>query len=241
MSAEPQEFEGDLAGAVFWGADLTGATFRDVNLTGARISHAWLVDVEIDALVERVVINGVDVTAYVHERDHWYPLRAMLRPTDPVGMQGAWAALEVQWAGVVARVRALGEDAAHRSVNGEFSVVQTLRHLVFAIDKWCTAPVLGGAFASIGLPNTGSLSYPWPVLDLQAAPTFAQTLAVWADRERQVHEFLAHVQPADFTREVEVLENGPHPLAECVYTVLEEAFWHLRYATRDLAVIEAGQ
>ena len=47
----PEEFEGDLAGAEFWGADLSGATFRDVNLTGARISHAWVVDVEIDAVV----------------------------------------------------------------------------------------------------------------------------------------------------------------------------------------------
>src|SRR4051812_29903142 len=52
----PEEFEGDLAGAVFWGADLSGARFRDVNLSGAKITHAWLVDVEIDALVERVVI-----------------------------------------------------------------------------------------------------------------------------------------------------------------------------------------
>ena len=29
----PEEFEGDLTGAVFWGADLSGARFRDVNLT----------------------------------------------------------------------------------------------------------------------------------------------------------------------------------------------------------------
>ena len=45
----PEEFEGDLAEAVFWGADLSGACFRDVNLTNVRISHAWLVNVDIDA------------------------------------------------------------------------------------------------------------------------------------------------------------------------------------------------
>ncbi|HJY68195.1 MAG TPA: pentapeptide repeat-containing protein, partial [Streptosporangiaceae bacterium] len=50
----PEEFEGDLAGAVFWGADLRGARFRDVNLTDAKISHAWLVNVDIDALVDKV-------------------------------------------------------------------------------------------------------------------------------------------------------------------------------------------
>ena len=56
----------------------SGARFRDVNLTDATISHAWLVNVEIEALVDTVVINGVDVTAYVNERDPWYPLRAMM-------------------------------------------------------------------------------------------------------------------------------------------------------------------
>src|SRR4051794_19683536 len=109
----PEEFEGDLAGAVFWGADLSGARFRDVNLSDAKITHAWLVDVEIDALVERVVINGVDVTAYVNERDPWYPLRAMLRPSDPDGMREAWAALEAAWAKTITRALALPEGALH--------------------------------------------------------------------------------------------------------------------------------
>jgi uncharacterized protein YjbI with pentapeptide repeats len=95
----PEEFDGDLAGAVFWGADLSGACFRDVNLTDAKISHAWLVNVDIDALIDKVVINGVDVTAYVNEHDPWYPLRAMLRPSDPEGTRAAWAELEDVWAG----------------------------------------------------------------------------------------------------------------------------------------------
>ena len=51
----PEEFEGDLAGAVFWGADLSGAMFRDVKLEGATISHAWVTNVNIDALVDNVV------------------------------------------------------------------------------------------------------------------------------------------------------------------------------------------
>src|SRR6185436_17908165 len=98
----PEEFEGDLAGAVFWGADLSGARFRDVNLTNATISHAWLVNVNIDALVDTLVINGVDVTAYVNERDPWYPLRAMIRPPDPQGMRDAWTALDEEWSKTLA-------------------------------------------------------------------------------------------------------------------------------------------
>src|ERR1700704_692950 len=115
-----EEFGGNLAGAVFWGADPSGARFRDVNLTDAKISHAWLVNVKIDALVDNMVINGVDVTAYVNERDPWYPLRGMLHPSDPEAMRATWAALEDEWAKTIARAQALPEDALHESVNDEF-------------------------------------------------------------------------------------------------------------------------
>jgi hypothetical protein len=229
-----EEFEGDLAGAVFWGADLTGARFRDVNLTGVRISHAWVIDVDIDALVERVVINGVDVTDYVNERDPWYPLRAMLRPTAPAAMRASWAALEQEWGTTIAMAQALPDEAAHESVDGEWSFVQTLRHLVFATDKWFTSPVAGGEFHPIGLPNSGSIDFPWPGLDRTSDPTLAEALAVVADRAARVREFLGTVTIDDFSRSIDVLENGPHPLQECIFTVLEEAFWHNRYARRDL-------
>jgi hypothetical protein len=235
----PQEFEGDLAGAVFWGADLTGASFRDVDLTDARISHAWLIGVEVDALVDRLVINGVDVTAYVNERDAWYPVRAMIRPTDAAGALAAWDELERLWADAFATAEGLPDGAPDRSVNGEFSLVQTLRHLVFAMDKWCTVPVLGGSFHPIGLPNTGSLEFGFPGLELSSTPTYAEARAVRADRAAAFRTFLTTATPADLTRVVDVLENGPHAVLPCIHTVLEEEFWHLRYATRDLELIAA--
>jgi len=44
----------------------------------------------------------------------------------------------------------------------------------------------------------------------------------------------------DFTRPIDVLENGTNPVQECIYTVFEEEFWHNRYAQRDLAQLEAA-
>ncbi len=233
----PEEFEGDLAGSVFWGADLSGARFRDVDLTGAAISHAWIVDVHIDALIENLVVNGVDVTAFVNERDPWYPLRTMLRPTDPEAMQASWTALGDEWAHTIAAAKALPEDLLHESVDGEWSFVQTLRHLVFAIDKWFTAPILTEGFDAFGMPNSGSVDFPWPGLDLASSPSLSAVLAVRADRAARFGQFLATVDADDLCRPVDVLENGPHPIEECVYTVLEEEFWHLRYARRDLDLL----
>ena len=234
-----EEFEGDLAGAVFWGADLSGARFRDVNLTGATISHAWLVNVDIDALVDTVVINGVDVTAFVNERDPWYPLRAMLRPPDPEAMRATWVALEDAWAKTVTMANALPDDRLHESVNKEWSFVQTLRHLVFAMDKWFAAPILGERFDPIGLPNSGSVGFPWPGLDYDLTPSVSDALAVRAARATRFREFLESVASTDFTRPIEVLENGTNSLQECIYTVFEEEFWHNRYAQRDLAQLDA--
>ena len=236
----PEEFEGDLAGAVFWGADLSGARFRDVNLTNAKITHAWLVNVDIDALVDTVVINGVDVTSYVNERDPWYPLRAMLRPSNPQDMRATWTALAVEWAKTIALAKSLPEDSLHESVDDEWSFVQTVRHLVFAMDKWFTAPILGEGFHSIGLPNSGSVGFPWPGLDYDLKPSVDAALAVRADRAERFGDYLASVAPTDFTRPIEVLENGTNPLQECLYTVFEEEFWHNRYARRDLTQLQAA-
>lgn len=239
-TGEPAEFGGDLAAAVFWGADLSGATFRDVDLTGTRISHALVVDVAIDATVDRLVVNGVDVTSYVNERDPWYPLRSMLMPADPDGVRAGWAALEDAWEDTITLARALDDARLYESVDGEWSFVETVRHLVFAMDKWFTVPVLGAPFHPAGLPNSGSIDFGWPGLDLDARPSVDEVLEVRAERSARFRSHIATVTAADLDRTVAVLENGPHPMRECLWAVLEEEFWHNRYARRDLAALGAA-
>jgi hypothetical protein len=123
-------------------------------------------------------------------------------------------------------------------VDGEWSFVQTLRHLVFATDKWFTAPILGEPFHAIGLPNTGSIDFPWPGLDHELEPSLDDALAVRADRATRLRDFLDTVAADELSRPVEVLENGANPLHECILTVFEEEFWHNRYARRDLARLD---
>ncbi len=235
-----EEFEDrDLRDAVFWGVDLTGATFRDVNLTDVTISHARLVDVDIDAEVQRLTVNGVDVTAYVNAHDPWYPLRSMLRPDDVAGMHETWDALESTWATTLERARRLPEAALLEPVAGEWSFRDTLRHLVFAMDKWFSAPLLGAtSFESIGLANTGSVDFPWPGLDADADPSVDDVLAVRAAQSARFRRFLDGLRLEDLPEHVEVLENGQEPAMACFHVVFEEEFEHHRYAVRDLAVLE---
>ena len=237
----PEEFEGDLTGAVFWGADLRGARFRDVNLTDVRISHAWLVDVEIDAFIDRVVVNGVDVTAFVNEHDPWYPLRLVLRVSDPESMRSGWAALRDAWTATLERAQRLPADDVDRSVDGEWSFVQTLRHLVFAMDKWIAVPIMGRRFNPIGLLDSGSIDFPSADLDREAAPSLSEVLTARADQATRLGDYLAALTTDDLTRSVDVLENGPHLVRDCISTVFEEEFWHNRYAERDLAKLETSQ
>jgi hypothetical protein len=235
-----EEFEyRDLSDSVFWAVDLRRATFRDVDLSGVSISHALLDRVDIDAKIDRLVVNGVDVTEYVNERDRWYPLRAMVRAADPDGMRAAWAALEQTWAATIARAGRLTDARRHERVDGEWSFVETLRHLVFAMDKWFTAPILGEGFHPFGMPNTGSVDFPWPDLDRAAAPSYTEVLAARAQRADRFRAWLDELDTADLTREVEVLENGTVTVHDCVSTVLEEEFEHDRYADRDLVVLES--
>ena len=61
--------------------------------------------------------------------------------------------------------------------------------------------------------------------------------AARAERTASVGTFLATLTDEHLDEQVDILENGPHPIRECVFTVFEEEFWHLRYTRRDLSML----
>jgi hypothetical protein len=77
-------------------------------------------------------------------------------------------------------------------------------------------------------------------LDYDLTPSASEALAVRADRATRFRDYLASVAASDFSRPIDVLENGSNPLQECIWTVFEEEFWHNRYALRDLELLEAS-
>jgi uncharacterized protein YjbI with pentapeptide repeats len=134
----------DLRGARFRLVDLRGARFEQIPLHDAVMRGVELVDVDIDGEVVNLTINGVDVAPLIEaELDRRDPDRARMRPTDPAGFREAWGIVERRWADTVTRARRLDPELLHESVDGEWSFIQTLRHLVFATDAWIRRALLG--------------------------------------------------------------------------------------------------
>src|SRR5689334_6068040 len=116
--------------------DLTGAEFRETVLDRARFVGVVMQDAEIDGLVTHLVVNGVEVMAYVEaELDRRHPVRLLIRSDDPADLREAHRRLAADWDATIERMRAT-PGIEHQSVNDEWSAAQTLRHLVFVHDSW---------------------------------------------------------------------------------------------------------
>ena len=66
-----------------------------------------------------------------------------MRPADPAGFAEARDVVERLWGGPVERAGKLDPELLHESVDGEWSFIETLRHLVFATDCWIRRAILG--------------------------------------------------------------------------------------------------
>jgi hypothetical protein len=256
----------DLTGARFDRVSLRGASFEDVylndarlhdvDLTGLQIRGALLgksrmrgvelVDVEIHGELQNVVVNGVDIAPLVDaELNRRMPERAMMRPDDSDGFRAAWATLERLWDGTVAHARTLPEAALHRSVDDEWSFIQTLRHLSFASAAWVGRMILGNPspWHPLDLPwdeAPGWDGIPW---DREARPSLDEVLTVRAERQAMVREVVGSLTDEQLASEVSRTEPGwpraeSFPLKECLGIVLNEEWEHRLYAERDLAILE---
>lgn len=245
MSAET-----DFSGAAFTGADFTGATFRDCDLRRVKIVDSWLVDVQVSGLIGRLRVNDVDVTAFVEgELDRQHPERVQVRQLRTAeDYQVAWDMLERLWSETVTRAEQLPEPARHERVDGEWSFVETLRHLIFATDAWAGSAILDrpAPYHRLGLTHS---SYP-PAdaaalgVDLAAQPSYPEVLAVRADRMALVRGILDDLTDAGLERScprppAPGYPDEPRTVGRCLRVVMREECEHRRYAVRDLAVLAA--
>lgn len=233
----PESFENrDFADSTFWGVQFRRATFRDADFSGSTFFHVLLRDVSIDGEIKNLVVNGVDVTEFVNSHDRWWPLRSNLTPDSVDGLVESWTALAREWSALLDRVASADPVVVSKSINGEWTLSETLRHLVFAMDKWFTMPILRKqTYSAIGLPNSSAQQRSWPGLDPSAEPSFAEILATRAAQHEVFGGFVSKMNFENLPESVSVEENGDVPTIMCFHVVLEEEFEHLRYMIRDLS------
>ncbi len=213
-----------LRGATFTKVFLNDATMHAVDLTGARVRGALFnesrmrgvefVDVEISGELQNVVVNGVDIAPLVEaELNRRMPERARTFP----------------------------EAALHRSVDDEWSFIQTLRHLNFASAAWAGRMILGSPspWHQLDLPwdeAPGWDGIPW---DREARPSLEEVLTVRRERQSMVRQVMESLSDEQLASEVTRTEPGwplveDFPVKQCLRIVLKNEWEHRLYAERDL-------
>jgi hypothetical protein len=224
--------------------DLTGAEFRECDLSRTRLVGVVMQDAEIDGLVTNLVVNGVEVMAYVEaELDRRHPVRLLIRSDEPADLREAWRRLREDWATTIKRIRVMPEGSEHQRVDGEWSTVETLRHLVFVHDSWFRRCVLGltEPFTAIGLASPFVPDQEAQGLDPSARPSLDEILGVRDRQALEIEAWLASVTPEQLAQPAPVpSDDGWPPYArgrrvrQCLGTVLNEEWAHHGFCVRDL-------
>jgi DinB superfamily/Pentapeptide repeats (8 copies) len=237
----------DLTDSEFRDADLSRAQFRGVAFHGVVMRGVELGDVRIDGEIKNLVINGVDVAPLVDaELDRLDPDRVKMRPTDPAGFREAWDIVERLWDGTVERARGLDPELLHESVDGEWSFIETLRHLVYATDAWVRRAIFGdpSPWHPLDLPWDEFPDTPGTPRDRDARPSLDEVLALRRDRMATVRTVIDGLTDESLAAQTEPVEAPgwpppqSFPVRECLLTVLNEEYWHRQFAERDLDVLE---
>jgi hypothetical protein len=245
MSAGPFSVQGMKR---FVDEDLTEAEFRECVLDRSRLVGVVMQDAEIDGLITNLVVNGVEVTAYVAaELDRRHPVRVLIRSDDPGDLREGWRQLRSGWAATVERMRRT-PGVEHRTVNDEWSAVQTLRHLVFVHDSWFRRCCLGSTdlFTPMGLGIEAVPDREEQGLDPAAAPSLDEVLAVRDAQAAELESWLEVVKAEELAEPAPVPDDdrwppyaGGRTVGQCLGTVLDEEWAHHGFCVRDLDLMEA--
>jgi hypothetical protein len=231
-------------------SDLAGLEIRDCEVDGLKIVDCYGSDVYLGGAFERLVVNDVDVTAYVEgELDRQHPVRALARDaTSADDYRATWDAIEALWKTTLDRVRLLPEAKLHEQVGGEWSFVETHRHLLFCSDAWLGNAVLEEAapyhplgYPAGGMPRDEAAKLG---LTLAATPTLDEILALRFARMATMRRVVDNLTDSELDRVCTRKPADPYPDQEyvvrrCLKVILKEEAEHHRYAVRDIATLEA--
>ena len=144
----------------------------------------------------------------------------------------------------IERARGLPPHVLHAHVAGEWSFVQTLRHLNFAVGAWIGRMLLGdpSPWHPLDLPWDEMPDTPGVPRDRTVRPSLDEALALRRERMATVRQLVDGLTDEQLADTVSMSEPGwPSyenvPVPECLRVVLNEMWEHRNYAERDLDVL----
>ena len=230
-------------GATFVRASLKGATLRFSDVSGVTMRSVDVDGLDIDShdlFLGSLLVNGVDVVPLVNaELNRRFPGRELQTALTPERLREGWAAVQAAWQETVAATRSELVDA---HVEDEWSLAQTLRHLVLATDAWLRSGVqrVPQPFHEIGqiFTGAGEMGFDMSIFRVDP-PAYEEILAVRTERQQMVTDFLATATPELLAeaRENPWGDGGDWrpTVGDCLRVILEEEWAHLRYVRRDLS------
>jgi DinB superfamily len=235
-----KEFEG----ATFVKASFKGATMRFSDISGVTMRSVDVDGLDIDGhdlLFGTLFVNGVDVVPLVEaELNRRFPGRELQKSQTPEGLRDGWLAVQAAWQTTVSDTP---PDLVDAHVEDEWSLAETLRHLILATDAWLRGGILRmeQPFHEIGQIFTGAAGMGFDMSIFRTdPPAYDEILAVRAERQQMVTDFLATATPELLAEERDNPWGGGdwHPsVGDCLRVILEEEWAHLRYIRRDLALL----
>lgn len=226
--------------------DLTDSEFRECDFTRARLIGVVMQDAIIDGLIRNLVINGVEVSAYVEaELDRRHPTRVLIRSTDPLELLKGFRAIRAAWLATLERLHRMPSGSEHQRVGGEWSSLETLRHLVFVHECWFRRCCLGstGPLTAFGLVPDYVLEHE-PGLDRTATPSLDEVLTVRELQSAELDRWLSTVTAEALSKPAPVPEGSGWPpyargmsVLECAHVVLNEEWEHHGFCVRDIGLL----
>ena len=231
-------------GATFVETSFRGATLRSSDVSGMRMRETAVGGLDIDShdlFFGSLIVNGVDVVPFVDaELNRLFPGRELQKAQTPDGLRDGWVAVQAAWKTTMTSTPPALVDA---HVEDEWSLAQTLRHLILATDAWLRGGIMRmeQPFHELGQIFAGAAEMGFDMSIFRAdAPAFEEILAVRAERQQLVTDFLATATPELLAEDRDNPWGGGdwHPtVGDCVRVILEEEWAHLRYVRRDLALL----
>jgi hypothetical protein len=231
----------NLSGATFHSVNLQKARFDDVNLSGASICNANLENFSIDdSYIKGLTIYGFDVYQLIsNELDRQEPERVRLRMKDRYNPENVRQVLQ--------HLDELRQDfhrwlletdpslLATRPAEGEWSVVEVIRHLLYSEDLFLNRRILGNQepWNPHGLlPDFLEDDPAYAGVGSQPIEDIGTLLNAWDAIHARMSDFVASVTEAVLRRPLRDLAYGHGTVGDVLQGMAHHDLDHIRQAEK---------